>query len=271
MSLHELALDWNQASSQHPDTDSTCRNPLSVATIAVHGKEFFVHADLLCRNSEYFTRCLRGGFAEAETQRVVLDDDDVTVEDFGLWVDLLYRHHFQKPDTFVLRKEETGGTLSTKQILTLWKLSDRFMNRTLAALAEESLQHRLSLYSVEQWRKLYRTRPSADIKSRVSRLQDAYRYCCDQQLPFVEDIVIACANCPPQVYGDCVPLLEPDFMMLVSKRMILAQADNQLISKEQRASSANAVKTNGSGSGAGSANRAASGQGPNGAAPNPGL
>ncbi|ERT01290.1 hypothetical protein HMPREF1624_02532 [Sporothrix schenckii ATCC 58251] len=213
------------------------RMPLSIATIVVSGREFFIHANLLCKESDYFTRCLRGGFAEAETQRIEINDEDVSVEDFGLWVDLLYRSHFQKPETFLLRKEETGGTLSTMQILTLWKLSDRFMNRTLAAMAEESLHHRLSLYSVEQWRKLYRTRPSSDIRSRVSRLQDAYHYCCDQELPFVDDIVAACANCPAQVYADCASLFEVDFMMLVSQRMIMAHADNQLVSKDQRMSS----------------------------------
>ncbi|CAK7210788.1 hypothetical protein SCUCBS95973_000907 [Sporothrix curviconia] len=214
------------------------RQPLSIATIAINGREFYIHAELLCKHSDYFTRCLRGGFAEAETQRVEINDD-ISVDDFGLWIDLLYRSHFQKPDTFVLRKEETGGTLSTMQILTLWKLSDRFLHKPLAALAEESLQHRLSLYSVEQWRKLYRTRPASDIRSRVSRLQDAYRFCCDQDLPFVNDIVTACANCPAQVYADCASLLEVDFMMLVSQRMIMAHADNQLVSKEQRLSSTN--------------------------------
>lgn len=190
----------------------------------------------------------------------------MSVEDFGLWVDLLYRSHFQKPDTFVLRKEETGGTLSTMQILTLWKLSDRFLHRPLAALAEESLQHRLSLYSVEQWRKLYRTRPSSDIKSRVSRLQDAYRYCCDQELPFVNDLVAACANCPAQVYAECAALLEVDFMMQVSQRMIMAHADQQLISKDQRASS------NGSANAKGSAvNGTANGRASNVAASDSGL
>lgn len=234
------------------------RTPLSIATIVIHGRELFIHASLLCKNSDYFTRCLRGGFAEAETQRVEINDDDLSAEDFGLWVDLLYRSHFQKPDSFVLRKEETGGTLSTMQILTLWKLSDRFMNRVLAQMAEESLQHRLSLYSVEQWRKLYRTRPSNDIRSRVSRLQDAYRYCVEQELPFVDDIVNACANCPAQVYFECAPLLEVDFMMRVSQRMIMAHADNALISKDQRIGSG--TKTNGnSASGASNGGRTASG------------
>ena len=234
---------------QSDETDPCRRQPLSIATIAINGTEFFVHTDLLCKHSDYFTRCLRGSFAEAETQRVEINDDDISADDFGLWVDLLYRSHFQKPDTFVLRKEETGGTLSTMQILTLWKLSDRFLHKPLAALVEESLQHRLSLYSVEQWRKLYRTRPASDIRSRVSRLQDAYRYCCDQELPFVNDIVTACANCPAQVYADCVSLLEVDFMMLVSQRMIMAHADNQLVSKDQRTNNANAAAKSGGGGG----------------------
>ncbi|KAL1897047.1 hypothetical protein Sste5346_004252 [Sporothrix stenoceras] len=235
------------------------RTPLTVATIVINGREFFIHANLLCKHSDYFTRCLRGGFAEAETQRVEINDEDISAEDFGLWVDLLYRSHFQKPDSFVLRKEETGGTLSTMQILTLWKLSDRFMNRVLAQMAEESLQHRLSLYSVEQWRKLYRTRPSSDIRSRVSRLQDAYRYCVDQELPFVNDIVNACANSPPQVYAECASLLEVDFMLLVSQRMIMDHADSALISKDQRLSSSGNKANGSAAAGAVNGGRAANG------------
>ncbi|CAK7263906.1 hypothetical protein SEPCBS57363_000810 [Sporothrix epigloea] len=210
------------------------RKPLSIATVAINGSEFHIHADLLCKHSDYFSRCLRGNFAEAETQRIEIDGDEISVDDFGLWVDLLYRSHFQKAETFVLRKESTGGTLSTMQILTLWKLSDRFLHKPLADLASESLLHRLSLYSVEQWRKLYRTRPASDIRARVSRLQVAYRYCCDQELPFIDDIVTACANCPAQVYAECASLLEVDFMMLVSQRMIMAHADRQLVSKDQQ-------------------------------------
>ena len=205
--------------------------------MTVHGAQFAVHAELLCRESSYFVGCLRGGFAEAETQTVEIDDEDISAEDFGLWVDLLYRVHFNKPGAFVLRKEETGGTLSTMQLLTLWKLSDRFLNKPLAAIVEESLQHRLGLYSVEQWRKLYRTRPTQDIKSRVSRLQDAYRYCCEQSLPFANAIVNACANCPAQVYDSSVAILDKEFMEQVSRRMIMAHADNSLLSKEQRTAS----------------------------------
>lgn len=215
--------------------------PLPVATIAINGSEFFVHANLLCKESEYFACCLRGSFAEASTQRIEVNDEDLAAEDFGLWVDLLYRVHFQRPGTFVLRKEETGGTLSTMQILVLWRLSDRFMHAPMAALAEESLRHRLSLYSVDQWRKLYRTRSAAEIKARVGRLQDAYRYCCDKNLPFGNDLVAACANCPAQVYSVCAPMLEADFMMLVSEKMIMAHADTQLVSKDERLAHASAV------------------------------
>ncbi len=233
-----------------------------MATLVVHGREFFVHAELLCKHSAYFSRCLRGGFAEAQTQRIDLggggggggggegsdDGGDLTPEDLGLWIDLLYRWHFHQPGTFVLRKEETGGTLSTMQLLTLWRLSDRFLHAPLAALAEESLQHRLGLYSAEQWRKLYRTRPAADIEARASRLQTAFRYCRAHELPFADGIVSAFANCPAQVYADCAPTLDPEFMMQVSRRMILAHADNSLLSKDQRTPAGAAVAAAGANS-----------------------
>lgn len=226
------------------------RHPQPIATVVVRDQEFFVHSSLLCQRSDYFARALCGGFAEAATQRIELDGDDVSPEDFGLWVDLLYRAFFHRPGTFVLRKEETGGSLSTRQILTLWRLSDRFLHETMAAMAEESLQHRLGLYSPEQWRKLYRTRPATDIRARVGRLQDAYHQCLDQGLPFSDAVVAACANCPAQVYADCLDILEPDFMALVSRRMILAHADGSLLSKDERAALSAAAASFTSGTGA---------------------
>ncbi|EFW98453.1 hypothetical protein CMQ_4305 [Grosmannia clavigera kw1407] len=237
---------WAQERRDAEASGSTLmfRKPQAMATVVVRGQEFWLHAELLCRQSDYFAGALRGGFTEASTQRVELDGDDMTADDFGLWADMLYRVHFHRVGSFVLRKEETGGSLSTRQILTLWQLSDRFLHRPLAALTKESLHHRLGLYSVEQWRRLYRSRPATDIRARVGRLQDAYRQCVEHGLPFGDDIVVACANCPPQVYADCIDLLDADFMALVSRRMILAHADDSLLSKDEREAAAAASAVN---------------------------
>lgn len=114
------------------------RIPLQIVTIRVKGKEFRVHKELLVKDSFYFHKALNGGFVEAETQEI--DFDDILPADFGWYIDLVYRSFFVP--NFILRKEQVGGSLSTRQLLALWQLSDRFLNTKLVALVKESLQHR---------------------------------------------------------------------------------------------------------------------------------
>jgi hypothetical protein len=201
------------------------RRPLQIVTVKVQGEVFHVHKELLVKDSLYFEKALNGSFLEGQTQEVVLDD--ILPADFGFYIDIVYRSFFIKK--FVMRKEETGDSLSTKQILTFWQLSDRFLNNRLRDIAKESLEHRLSLYSEQSWRKIYQKRPSSDIEGRIVRLQDAYNQCINSSLPFEEDIIDACANCPPQVYADCVHVMEPDFMALVSQKMIMKHADDEQV------------------------------------------
>jgi len=199
-----------------------------MVTVTVAGQnKFHAHKELLVKDSLYFQGALNGRFQEAITHEVALDDVHPT--DFGFYLDILYRSFFS-PD-FVLRKEQTGGSLSTKQILAFWQLADRFLNATLAEMAKESLGHRLSLYSPQQWVKLYQKRTKADIEDRVRRLQDAYNQCLAGGIPFQDDIAQAAANCPPQVYRDNVHLMEPEFMAVVSEKMIMVHADPALCKK----------------------------------------
>lgn len=203
------------------------RKPLSIVKIRVKDQEFHLHKDLLTLHCKYFDKALNGPFVEGQSQSVHLDD--ISGTDFGFFVDILHRAFFNR--NFVLRKEHTGGTLSTKQILTLWQLADRFCSDSITKLAKESLDHRLSLYSETQWRKLYEKRTSADLEDRVRRLQEAYFMCIELGLPFKDDVVAATANCPAQLYTDTVHVFEQDFMVEVSSKMMMKYADMNLTKK----------------------------------------
>ena len=203
------------------------RTPMEIANIKAGDHEFLVHKELLTRDSKYFQAALDGGFLEAKSQRIELQD--VLPADLGFYIDILYRHFFNKD--FILRKEHTGGSLSTKQILAFWQIADRFINEPLTMLAMDSLNHRLSLYSEFQWKKLYEKRSKEDLEGRMQRLQDAYNQCVDNGIPFEDHIVSAAANAPVQVYCDTAELMEPDFMALVSKKMMMRHADLTLTKK----------------------------------------
>ncbi len=79
----------------------------------------------------------------------------------------------------------------------------------------------------------------------MRRLQDAHNQCLDGGMPFRDDIVRAAANCPPQVYRDCVHIMEPEFMSLVSQLIIMGHADPNLICKKQPGDEMVGVTTSG--------------------------
>jgi hypothetical protein len=71
------------------------RNCTQIATIIVgeEKKEWRIPTDLLCFHSGYFRSALKGGFAEAEAQRVELLDEKP--ESFKLVVEWLYTHEIK--------------------------------------------------------------------------------------------------------------------------------------------------------------------------------
>ncbi len=52
---------------------------------------------------------------------------------------------------------------------------------------------------------------------------------------FKDDIVRAAANCPPQVYRDCLHIMETEFMGPVSQLLIMGHADPNLVRKNKPA------------------------------------
>ncbi|CAK7233910.1 hypothetical protein SEUCBS140593_008759 [Sporothrix eucalyptigena] len=193
----------------------------AIATITIDSHEFIVHADIFCEHSDYFKSCLRGNFAEAQTQSVEIED--ISAEDFGLWVNAVYWYHFTT-QRFVL-------DLSFIQILTVWKLSDRFIHKPLIDHSQKRLEHRLSLYTIEWWRDYYINHTVLESQRYIDDLQGGYCYCRAHTLPdaFSDGFVTACAKCPAQLYATYASLLDTEFMRLVSVRVVMRHADASLI------------------------------------------
>lgn len=81
-----------------------------------------MHQELICFYSPYFKAAFKGGFQEATTGEVVLDDVDAEV--FGLFVQWLYTQDIMDPDS-----STTGETIkkqmpSTTHLIELWLLAE---------------------------------------------------------------------------------------------------------------------------------------------------
>lgn len=123
------------------------------------GEAFYVHKDIIVKDSKYFEGALRSSFVEGETQEIAFDD--ISSHDFGLYVDVLYRAYLN--DRFRLRDDHMGGAhTSLFQSLVLFQLADRFMNDALVRVAREGLEFRFQYYSVPNWMRAY----TAEVKAR---------------------------------------------------------------------------------------------------------
>ncbi|CAK7235123.1 hypothetical protein SEUCBS140593_009176 [Sporothrix eucalyptigena] len=208
-------------SGSTPISDTTT-TPSLTRRVKKFCQEFFVHADIFCEHSDYFKSCLRGNFAEAQTQRVEIED--ISIEDFALWVNTVYRYHFIPHEGFVLEPDLI-------QILTVWRLSDRFIHKPLIDQYKMRLEDLLSIFTVEWWRKYYIDHAASDSQRYINELQMGYRYCRAHTLPdaFSDGFVTACANCPAQLYATYASLLDAEFMRLVSVRIVMRHANKNLI------------------------------------------
>lgn len=196
------------------------REPQEVATIKVKDKAFKVHKALLVKDSEYFERALNGPFVEGQTQTVVLGDDVCPVQ-FGIYVDVLYRSYVIERYKFKtvqsnVYKHPLGG-----QILWLWRLSDRFLNKYLLKIAEESFSDYMKKYTVTAWETIYQNRVITEDRLRlvVKTLEFLYQQCIDYNLPQKDDLAGAAANMPLQLLAKYHDDLDVHFRTAVMKKL----------------------------------------------------
>lgn len=175
------------------------REPQVIATIIVEGKKFNIYKALLVEDSKYFERALNGSFVEGATQTIEMGDD-VTVQEFGIYVDALHRNFFIK--NFQFRPIINPKVSRFTQCLALWKLSDRFLNQQMQSIAQEALEFHADAHSKANWEKWYQDPKWSDpsLRSAVLILQDAFQLCEESNIPWQDTFIECASNIPVQLF-----------------------------------------------------------------------
>lgn len=194
------------------------REPQEIATINVGGKAFKVYKALLVKDSDYFEKALDGPFAEGLTQTIDLGDDVSSVE-FGIYVDVLHRSYATKQYVFRPARRLGVSPSRNRRILSLWKLSDRFLNKHLLKIAEESFSHYMNNFTTSAWAYQCQNPLTSDeflhfIALDLHRLHD---YCVQNNLPQANEVVSAVANMPAQLLGEYYDDFKASFRAKVMK------------------------------------------------------
>lgn len=80
----------------------------------------------------------------------------------------------------------------------------------------------------------YKNRPWFYIKDYVSQLNCAFGLCKDENLPFQGHFIKGLGSSPPQVFAECVRLLDDDLRVPVTEHFALRFADRE-VTLEKRA------------------------------------
>ncbi|KUI66847.1 hypothetical protein VM1G_01561 [Cytospora mali] len=211
-------------------------NPLSlgpiqdftkIVTLKAQDKTFYVHKEILTKNSPYFDKALNGPFTEGQTQSITFDDIDPN--SLAEYIKILQLVAYV-PD-FKLRSRGSSAAREylypMETLLKLWELGDRFLDETVLAVIEESLDAHWNTNSVKGWSQAYLDFPRACLETHLSDLAMMYTLCKERFIPFEKRIVTVCANCPPQVFADIFLGLELEegFRAEVTREFALRHAN----------------------------------------------
>ncbi|KUI63282.1 hypothetical protein VP1G_10435 [Cytospora mali] len=204
-----------------------------VVTLKAQDKTFYVHKEILTKNSPYFDKALNGPFTEGQTQSITFDDIDPN--SLAKYIRLLQQVAYV-PD-FKLRARGPSAArvylYPMEALLKLWELGDRFLDETVLAIIEESLDAHWDVNSVKGWSQAYLEFPRGCLRTHLSDLAMMYTLCKERSIPFEKEIVTVCANCPPQVFADIFLglELEDEFRAEVTKEFALRHANQELAKK----------------------------------------
>lgn len=201
------------------------------------GSPFRIPLEVLVEDSDYFARALLRPPKEGNRDSI---DIDISSKDFGIYVSVMY------PATLCdteLTLHQVWPTVHDKlsvhhpwpQILLLWQLGHRFVNRKVMSMADAALNSRFHDYSASKWQGMYESKSEATLKARMLRLQNAFRLCQDKRLPFGPSFVTAASQAPPQVFAACVDELDDEvFKSKVTRAFALRFADSVSTAKKRR-------------------------------------
>ncbi|ROW09023.1 hypothetical protein VMCG_02857 [Cytospora schulzeri] len=208
--------------------------PVSIVSITVKGGQtFHLHKDILTKDSAYFQRALDGPFIEGQTQSI--DLDDIEPKHFGLYASLVYPTSVvtgtvRLSDVWTLR---TMTKWFWTDLLRLWQLADRFLNSKIKEIAKSALFERFEGLSARRWLSRYNNKSWSYIKNFVSELNWAFRLCKEECLPFERNFVTGLSNCVPQVFAECLELLDDDFKTKATVTFALRHSDPAVTAKKR--------------------------------------
>ncbi|KAJ4397099.1 hypothetical protein N0V93_001323 [Gnomoniopsis smithogilvyi] len=197
------------------------REPQDIVTVMVEKRGFKVYKAFLVKDSKYFERALEGPFVDGETQTIEVGDD-VTAKDFGYYIDALYRSFFAR-GAFQFRPRQQAGLSRMELCLRLWRLSDKFLNRPMQAIAREALNHclRTRCYP-DSWSRFYNTSSISDEgpKDLALQIQSFFHLCQEFGAPFQDLAVQSASNMPIQLLVELHDELDIDFRGPVVKKFL---------------------------------------------------
>ncbi|KAK7711931.1 hypothetical protein SLS64_005202 [Diaporthe eres] len=202
------------------------------------GATFDISEDVLVEDSEYFFRALLGRPGKGPVDSI--DLDDISSRDFGLYVSVMYPLVLCKTELNLQQVwplDPDGGPAHHpwSLLLLLWKLGVRFLNENVKSIAKDELSAKLKEYSASNWNRMYKQRSEASLKAKMLRLQNAFRYCRDNGIPFEKSFVKAASRASLQVFEACVADLDDEvFRSEVTKAFALRFADQESTAKKRR-------------------------------------
>lgn len=155
---------------------------------------------------------------EGQTQTIEMGDD-VTAQEFGIYVDNLYRSFFVQG--FRLRQSLLGLS-PLAQCLQLWRLSDRFLSRHMQVIAQESLDYYSAKYSIVVWEDLYQSSKISDneLEMMVFTLQNCFHLCQRLGVPHQEMVVNMALKMPTQLFTKLHDKIDIEFRSVVVKKIL---------------------------------------------------
>jgi hypothetical protein len=203
--------DHSHSSSDFTDTIS----------IRVKDKYFNVPRDLLIANSTFFDEVL----SHSEPKKFFLVLDDIDADLFNTFVNMLFESY--SSTTFKIRsRNDLSRGPPCRFLLRLWKLSHRFNSHRMCLLAEEALKIKhLAKRTPSNWETYYVNNTEANVRQQLLNMQECYTICKDESIPFEEEFVTACANCPGQVVAAHFDHLDPGFKAEVVRSFAIRVAD----------------------------------------------
>lgn len=202
----------------------------------MHGETFNVHKDVITQDCLYFQIALSNpNFIEGQTQTI--DIDDVPDETFGLYLSVAYTVALSKTPVVLPAQtwDDTRCDFYTfGEILRLWQLANRFLNHKVEEVVKTALDSFFDGYNIGAWLYRYKHLEWQRIRKEVEVLQEGFRICKKDYIPFGGLFVEALSNCPSQVFEKIIADLDDDFRCATTQAFARRFADPRLTQKRKR-------------------------------------